>query len=121
MLITLEPDVIFGSNFVYSCILTLSSHWYEKGVEASPSTMLAGQALLMKMLIHVPLELCGAFGSNFMYTFMYFNIVQLLVCKMVIWLHGATFAISSSFSANAHNSWTAWYIWFKFCILINVF
>ena len=30
MLITLEPHGIFGSNFVYLCILTLSSHWYEK-------------------------------------------------------------------------------------------
>ena len=30
MLITLEPDGIFGSNFVYLCILTLSSHWYKK-------------------------------------------------------------------------------------------
>ena len=28
LLITLEPDGIFGSNFVYLCILTLSSHWY---------------------------------------------------------------------------------------------
>ena len=31
MLITLKPHGIFGSNFVYLCILTLSSHWYEKG------------------------------------------------------------------------------------------
>ena len=30
MLITLEPDGIFDSNFVYLYILTLSSHWYEK-------------------------------------------------------------------------------------------
>ena len=30
MLITLKPHGIFGSNFVYLCILTLSSHWYEK-------------------------------------------------------------------------------------------
>ena len=30
MLIILELHGIFGSNFVYSCILTLSSHWYEK-------------------------------------------------------------------------------------------
>ena len=30
MLITLELYGIFGSNCVYSCILTLSSHWYEK-------------------------------------------------------------------------------------------
>ena len=25
---------IFGSNFVYLCILTLSTHWCEKGAEA---------------------------------------------------------------------------------------
>ena len=31
MLIILEPDGIFGSNFVYLC------HWYEKGDEASHS------------------------------------------------------------------------------------
>ena len=30
MLITLEPHGILGSNFVNLCILTLSSHWYEK-------------------------------------------------------------------------------------------
>ena len=30
ILITLEPHGIFGSNFVYLCILTLSSHWYDK-------------------------------------------------------------------------------------------
>ena len=29
MLITFEPHGIFGSNFAYLCILTLSSHWYE--------------------------------------------------------------------------------------------
>ena len=29
MLITLEPHGIFGSNFVYLCILTLSSDRYE--------------------------------------------------------------------------------------------
>ena len=30
MLITIKPHGIFGSNFVYLCILRLSSHWYEK-------------------------------------------------------------------------------------------
>ena len=30
MPINLEPHDIFGSNFVYLCILTLSSRWYEK-------------------------------------------------------------------------------------------
>ena len=27
---TLEPDGLFGLNCVYLCILTFSSHWYEK-------------------------------------------------------------------------------------------
>ena len=45
-LITLEPHGIFGSNFVYLCILTLFSHWYEKCDEALPSIILVGQALL---------------------------------------------------------------------------
>ena len=65
MLITFELHGIFGSNFVYLCILTLSSHWYKKDDEASPSIILAGRALLVKMLItHEP---HGIFGSNFVY------------------------------------------------------
>ena len=51
MLITLELDGIFGSNFVYLCILTLYNHWYEEDDAASPSIILAGRALLVKMLI----------------------------------------------------------------------
>ena len=58
MLITLEPDDIFVSNFVYLNILTLSSHWYEKGDEASMSIILAGQALLVNMLITLETLLC---------------------------------------------------------------
>ena len=65
MLITLEPHGIFGSNFVYLCILTLSSHLYEKDDEASPSIILAGLALLVKMFI--TLEPHGIFGSNFVH------------------------------------------------------
>ena len=61
MLITLEPQSIFGSNFVYLCILTLSSHWYEKRDEAPPSIILAGKAILVKML--VTLEPRYAFDS----------------------------------------------------------
>ena len=45
MIIILKPHCIFGSNFVYLCILTLSSHRFEKCDEALPSTILAGQAL----------------------------------------------------------------------------
>ena len=29
-LINLEPHGIFGSNFVYLCILTVASHWYKQ-------------------------------------------------------------------------------------------
>ena len=61
MLITLERHGIFGSNFLHLCILTLSSHWYEKGDEASPSIILAVRALLVKMLI--TLKPHGIFGS----------------------------------------------------------
>ena len=35
------------------------------GDEASPSIILAGLALLLKMVI--TLELCGSFGSKFLY------------------------------------------------------
>ena len=65
MLITLEPHGIFCSNFAYFCILTLFSHWYEKGEETSSSIILAGLALLVKMLI--TLEPHGKFGSNFVH------------------------------------------------------
>ena len=70
LLITLEPHSIFGSNFVYLCILTLSSHWYKKGDEASPSIILTGRALLVKMLI--TLEPHHACGSNLEYFFFFF-------------------------------------------------
>ena len=39
MLITLEPDGVFVSNFIYLSILTLSSHWYEKSDEASTTQL----------------------------------------------------------------------------------
>ena len=64
VLITLEPHGIFGSNFVFLCILTLSSHWYEKGDEASLSIILAGQALLVKILTTLTCKSYCAFGSN---------------------------------------------------------
>ena len=65
MLITLEPDGIFGSNFLYLCVLTLFTHGYKKGDEASPRIILAGRALLVKMLI--TLDPQGIFGLNFVY------------------------------------------------------
>ena len=63
MFITLEALGIFCSNFVYLCILTLSSHWYEKGDKASPTIISDSQAVLVKMLI--TLEPHSIFGSNF--------------------------------------------------------
>ena len=66
VLITLEPHGIFGSNFVYLCILTLSSHWYEKSDTASPSIILACQALLVNLIL-LTLERHDIFGSFFVY------------------------------------------------------
>ena len=71
------------------------------GNYASPSIILAGLALLVKMLI--ALELCGSFGSKFS-LLMYFNSVQPLICKTVTRLHLASFGRSSLFNENAHNS-----------------
>ena len=51
MLITLEPDGIFGSNFVYLCILNCPATGMKKIDEASTSIILAGRALLVKKLI----------------------------------------------------------------------
>ena len=59
MLITLEPHGIFGSHFEYLCILHCLATGMQNGYEASPSIILAGQALLMKMLM--TLELRGVF------------------------------------------------------------
>ena len=44
---------IFGSNFAYLFILILSSHPGMQSVgEGFPSIILAGQGILVKMLIH---------------------------------------------------------------------
>ena len=50
MLITLEPHGIFGSNFAYLYILTLSNHIMQSVDEASPSISSAGRSQLVKML-----------------------------------------------------------------------
>ena len=55
--------------FVRSLYTVVSKYCPTAGMQkcdkASPSIILAGQALLVKMLI--PLEPCGAFGSDFVY------------------------------------------------------
>ena len=56
MPITLERHCIFGSNFVYLCILTLSRHWYETNVTR------------LHRASFWPIE-HGIFGSNFVYLF----------------------------------------------------
>ena len=104
-----------GSNFVYICILTLSSHWYEKGDKASPSIILAGQALLVKMLI--TLELHCIFGSNFVYIYI-LKFRSHWYAKRLQSFTEHHFGRSSSFNWNAYNSWTACYILFKFWILM---
>ena len=65
MLINLEPRGIFCSKFVFHCILTLTNRWYVNCDEASPSIILAGRALLVKMLKTRGSH--GIFCSNFVY------------------------------------------------------
>ena len=60
MRITLELHGIFGSNCVYYCILYCPAAGMRNGDEASPSIILAGLALFVKMRIN--LEPCGSFG-----------------------------------------------------------
>ena len=52
ILLTPEPYGIFESNFAYLVILILCSHpGMQNGDKGLPSTRLAGQSLLVKMLI----------------------------------------------------------------------
>ena len=62
MLITLEPDGIFDSKFVYLSILALSSHWYEKKVTKLQRASFWPVKLFWRY----------AFGSNFEYFFFLF-------------------------------------------------
>ena len=78
MLITLEPHGIFGSNFVYLCILTLvKTTGMNKGNEASPIIIFAGRAFMLKLLI--TLELTAWYIWFKFCIFMCYNIVQPLV------------------------------------------
>ena len=61
------------------------------GKKASPSIILVGLALLVKMF--KALEPCGSFGSNSPY-----------LCILTLRLPLASFGRSSSFNKNAHNS-----------------
>ena len=52
ILLTLEPYGIFETNFAYIFILILCSHpGMRNGDKGLPSTILAGQGFLVKMLI----------------------------------------------------------------------
>ena len=81
----------------------------QNGDEASPSIILASRALLMKMLI--TLELRGIFCSNFVY-----------YCILTLsnrWYASPGINLAGqAFSENAQNSWTAWCILIKFCMLL---
>ena len=87
----------------------------QNGDEASPSIILAGRALLVKMLI--TLEFRGIFASNFVYLCI---LTLSSHCHAKRWRGFVKhhFGWSSSFTENAHNSWTPWYIHFNFCILM---
>ena len=66
ILITIEPYRIFGSNIASLFILIFSSHpSMQNGGEGLPSIILAGQGLLVKMII--TLELHGTFKQTIAY------------------------------------------------------
>ena len=66
----------------------------KKGDKASPSIILAGQALLVKMLI--TLEPHGIYGSNFEYFFIFFSI---LFCLFYVFFYFSLFFFSFFFLA----------------------
>ena len=72
MLITFELHGIFGSNFVNLCILHCPATGMKKCDEASPSIVLAGRALLVKMLITLE-------RMVYLVQILYFTIVMPLV------------------------------------------
>ena len=68
MLITLELPGIFDSNFYTDIFKHFPSTGMQNSDEASPSIVLAGRPLLVKML--VTLEPHGIFRSNFVYMYL---------------------------------------------------
>ena len=71
------------------------------GDEASPSIILAGQSLFVKMLI--TLEPRGAFGSNFAYLCI-LTLSRHWYAKLLRGFTGHHFRGLTSFSENAHSS-----------------
>ena len=65
MLMTLVPRILFGSNFVYLCPTT----GMRNGDEASPSIILAGRALLVKIPITLEPGVVNLVQRFFTYVF----------------------------------------------------
>ena len=63
MLISMEPRGAFDSNFVYFCILTLSSHWFSKHRQGFTGHYFGQSSFLVKMLITLGPH--GIFSSYF--------------------------------------------------------
>ena len=76
---------IFNTNVFQYCPAT----GMQNGDEASPSIILVGRALLMKLLI--TLERQGIFGSNFVYYYIMFltlpGFLSLIKLAFYLWPH----------------------------------
>ena len=128
MLITFEPRAIYGSNFVYLCILTLSIHRQTKWWRDSSSIILAGGAILSAR----PLSISkNAYNSWIAWTILtkFCILIHVNICLTTgmhnsliwsTWLCWAKVENLRSTSEKAHNSWIPSYIhvWFKFCMLM---
>ena len=95
MLITLVPHGIFCSNFVYLCILTMSSHWYEKRGQCFTEHHFGQSSSFLERLI--TLESPYAFGSIFEYFFFLFFLSFLFFSIFLPFLFFVLFNFSSSF------------------------
>ena len=128
MLMTLEPLGLFGSNFVYLCILTLSSEWYAKRWRGftehyyhcvSPSVCPSVRLQLAKTLI--TLEPHGSFFYTILHTDTCQHCLSTGMHNILFWWTSLCWASVENFrsvSENVHYSCTTWIIWFKFGIIM---
>ena len=112
MFITLEPHGIFLSHFAYICISTFPNHWHAKRPFLIDMGLLSNCPAYCGQLVNIltTLEPYGIFGSNFAYLFILIFSSHPGMQTGGGWFAEHHFDRSRSFSENAHNSWTAWYI-----------
>ena len=122
MLIILEPHDIFASNFVYLCTSTLFSHWHAKQWRGfaehhfDRSRSFSENAYNSWTTQNILIKFCILIHFDITYRLPYTAINKSFLTDDGF--AERQFKNLGSASENAHNSWTLWYIHFKFCILM---